>query len=65
MAWSFEHDYYFSEGKAEGKSEVLYALVAGGDITPEKAARQLGVSTEEFIQDMQNAEAAALTKAGG
>ncbi len=37
-----------AKGKAEGKAETLYALVADSLLTPEVAAQSLGVDTDTF-----------------
>ncbi len=44
------------EGRKEGKILALLSLVCDGIISPEEAAKQLGISSQELNELMRNAE---------
>ena len=44
------------EGREEGKILTLLSLVCDGIISPEEAAKQLGISSQELNELMRNAE---------
>ncbi len=43
-----------SQGIMEGRVKELYSMVQDGDITPERAAKRLGITTSELQKQMMN-----------
>ena len=52
--WRKEYVQY-KELLEEGRLELLYELVASGDLTAEKSAEKAGLSLEDFKKRMKNA----------
>ena len=39
--------------ETKGRNDMLYELVSDGDLTVEKGANKIGISTAEFMRNMQ------------